>query len=423
MFTKHVRWLVLAGVCGVAAAADLAREIILTPHHGEEREDREIVRWQEKAGRGDATAEAFEQLGWAYVAKARRTLDAGFYTLAEKTVDVLEAQFGARPESRLVRGHVWHNLHRFHAAERVARQLVTERGAPADWALLGDVLIEQGRLSEGIAALQRLMELKPGVEAHSRVAHVRWLKGDLAGAITAMENALAISDGRDAETRAWLLVRLAGFVLQRGDAARALTLATRAIERAPDYPPAFLVQGRALLALGRSGEAIEVLQRAEKLQPLPDYQWWLADALVAAGRSSEASAVEQRLKARGAENDPRTLALFLATRADAVSQALRLARAELKERSDVLSRDALAWSLAANGDLDAAASEMRAALAEGTRDARLSWHAGEIALARGERDAAAAHFAEAAKASSTLTPSERARLAERTTTSASLARH
>ena len=95
-----------------AGATDLDREIILTPQNGTSAEDIAIVRWQTRAGASTVRVEDFERLGWAYVAKARRTLDAGYYKLAEKTTDVAEAQFGSRPELSLLRGY-WFLHHRW----------------------------------------------------------------------------------------------------------------------------------------------------------------------------------------------------------------------------------------------------------------------------------------------------------------------
>src|SRR5687768_527287 len=219
MFAIGVRFTGFLAACTlVAAAGDMERQIVLAPHDGNAAEDREIRLWQERAREPQATSQIFERLGWAYVAKARRTLDAGFYLLAGKTADVAHAQFGQRTETQLLRGHVLHNLHRFRDAEIVARQLVAERGTPADLALLSDALIEQGKLTEGVIILQRLVDARPSLEAFARIAHVRWLKGDLTGAIAMMDAALQASDPRDAETRAWLLTRLSGLYLQRGDA-------------------------------------------------------------------------------------------------------------------------------------------------------------------------------------------------------------
>jgi tetratricopeptide (TPR) repeat protein len=398
-------------VGGAALGADdLTREIVLTPHVGAEREDQEIVRWQSRASDKPERL-AFERLAWAYVAKARRSLDAGYYGLAEKTAAVIEREFGATPETRLIRGHIDHNLHRFASAEALARQLTAERGAPVDFALLSDALIERGCVDEGIAALQRLLELKPGAEAFSRVAHVRWLKGDVDGAVSALRSALQATDRQDAETRAWLLARLSALHLQRGEARLALESADAADRTLSAYPPALLARGRALLALVRVADAVLALREAEQLQPLPEYQWWLADALRLARHDAEADAVEQRLVARGEQNDPRTLALFLATRGRDVVRALRLCERELKEREDVHTHDAWAWAAAAAGKLDEASAATQRALAAGTNDPRFALHAAEIAVRRGDFGSAQAHHVRADAGAAGLTPSERERLA------------
>jgi tetratricopeptide (TPR) repeat protein len=412
---------VLCGCSLLGAATDLDREIVFTPPGGAGPEDREIVRHQQRAQAPAATAEAFERLAWAYVAKARHTLDVGYYKLAEKTVDVTEARFGVAAESRLLRGHVFHQLHRFAEAEKIARSLVQERGTPADLALLSDALMEQGQLPEAIATLQRLVNAKPGMEALSRIAQVRWLKGDVAGAIVALEDALAASAPSDGESRAWLLVRLSALRLQQGDTRLALKLARMAGERVENYAPALLAQGRAQIAQGSIAEALPPLKRAAELQPLPEYQWWFADALRAEGNIGEAEAIERALIGRGAESDPRTLALFLATRGVEHSRALKLARSELARRGDVFSHDALAWTAFAAGEPELARESSRAALVEGTQDARLFLHAGEIARAAGESDQATRLFAQAQGIALTLTPSERAWLAHRIAGAAELA--
>jgi Flp pilus assembly protein TadD len=168
-----------------------------------------------------------------------------------------------------------------------------------------------------------------------------------------------------------------------------------------------LLRGKILLAESRGGEAADALQNAVKLNPLPEYQWTLAEALRVAGREKEASEVEAQLRQRGASSDPRTLALYLATRHESPEMALRLARAELDSRSDVFTHDALAWSLAAAGKLTDAQSEMQRALAEGTQDARLFFHAGIIASQAGLAADAERWLRKASELSHLLLPSER----------------
>jgi tetratricopeptide (TPR) repeat protein len=155
---------------------------------------------------------------------------------------------------------------------------------------------------------------------------------------------------------------------------------------------------------------VEVLQTAAKLNPLPEYQWTLAEALRAAGRENEASAVDRKLRQHGASSDPRTLALFLATRRENPETALRLAQAELDSRSDIFTHDALAWSLAAAGKLTEAHSEMQRALAEGTEDGRLFFHAAVIASEAGRAADAESGLRKASELSHLLLPSERIEL-------------
>ncbi len=394
----------------VLQGAVLEREIVLVPAVGASAEDDEIRRRQVRASAAGAGADAWERLGWAYVAKARRTLDAGSWKLAEATAIAGLATHPSAPELRLLRGHALHNLHRFKAAEEIAAELVRERGAPEDFALLSDARLELGRTAEGIAALERFAALRPGVEALSRIAQVRWLKGDVGGASAALEEAVRAADPRSGETVAWLLVRLSLLRLQTGDVATALQLAERASARVADFAPARLALGRARLARAETEAALVDLRRAVALNPMPEYRWWLAEALRAAGREDEAAAAEATIVRRGAGDDPRTLALFLATRGLDAARAVALARAELRERGDVFAHDTLARALLAAGDAAAADAAMAAALREGTRDARLALHAGEIAAAAGRAAEAAEHFGRARAAAGTLLPSERLRL-------------
>jgi regulator of protease activity HflC (stomatin/prohibitin superfamily) len=100
------------------------------------------------------------------------------------------------------------------------------------------------------------------------------------------------------------------------------------------------------------------------------------------------------------------MAVFLATRHESPETAVRLARAELDSRGDVFTHDALAWSLAAAGNLAEAHSEMQRALAEGTADARLFFHAGVIASQSGHAADADCWLRKASELSQLLLPSE-----------------
>jgi tetratricopeptide (TPR) repeat protein len=383
--------------------------LVLAPQTGDGKTDQEISRRQGEIRGGKNPEIALEQLGWAFVAKARESFDAGFYKLAEQCALVLEQRQPQHHGALLLRGHALHNLHQFKEAESIARQLVAQRGSPLDFGLLGDALMERGRLEEAIAAYQEMTDLKPDAHAHTRIAHVRWLKGDVIGAIEAMQVAAAAASPLAPEFSAWVFTRLAGFQWQAGALAEAQRSCDVALDYQHDYAPALLLRGRMWLADGKNSEAVEVLARAAALNPLPEYQWALADALSEAGRVKEAQAVEENLRRHGAAEDPRSFALFLTTRGETNEIALRLAQSELDSRRDVMTYDALAWALAGMGRISEAQSEMERALSEGTEDARLFFHAAVIASRNGRSTEARQWFEKTSRIAHMLLPSERKR--------------
>jgi len=240
---------------------------------------------------------------------------------------------------------------------------------------------------------------------------VRWLKGDLSGAIEAAELAVNSASPADAESAAWACTRLASYSFQAGEKFNAESSCKAALDFVGDYPPALLLRGRMFLSDGKPVEAAEVIRRAAAANPLPEYQWALAEALREAGKIEEANNVEAEIKRSGVANDPRTCSLFLATRGEQASVALRLAERELECRHDIFTHDALAWALLAAGRCSDAWAAMQHALAEGTKDARLFLHAGAIAARLGRGDAEA-WLSRAREIERLLLPSEQGLLQE-----------
>jgi tetratricopeptide (TPR) repeat protein len=384
--------------------------LVLAPQIGDSHTDREISRLQQQIRNGRNLQLGLEQLGWAFVAKARESFDPGFYKLADQCARCVDKRNPHSQEATLLRAHVLQNLHRFKESETLARRLVEQRGLSFDYGLLGDALMEQGKLTDAVEAYQQMMNLKPDLRAYARAAHMRWLKGDLAGAIDAMELAVGAASPLDGESAAWVNTRLAAYLFQAGKLSEAEQRCAFALSLQSTYAPTLLLKGKILFAQNRLDEAVTALQDAAKLNPLPEYQWTLAEVLCATDRENEAFAVEAQLLQHGASGDPRTLALFLATRHESPGIAIRLARAELDSRSDVFTHDALAWALAAAGNLAEAQDEMQHALAEGTQDARLFFHAGVIASEAGKAADAEGWFRKANELSYLLLPTERTQL-------------
>ena len=370
----------------------------------------EIERMQRLAAIAPDPVPYLERLGWEFVAEARKTHDAAWLALAADAASCIESRVPEAAEALLLRGHVLVSHHRFAEAEVVARKLVARRGAWFDHALLGDALLDQGRVDEAIASYERVMAERPGPEAYSRAAHVRRITGDLAGAIEAMTLAARSADARDPASAAWFRSTLARYELEAGhpDVAAAWIEAALAVD--PDHPDALFARGLYLLGGGRAAAAVEPLARSVAIEPLPAHLWALAEALRETGRVDEAEQVEARLAEEGASEDPRTLALFLAATGRDPARALRLAERELETRRDVFTLDALALALAGVGRIDDARTYSTQALARGTRDARLYLHAALIAKAAGDDAEAARRIEQTRGLAHMLLPSERRQL-------------
>src|SRR5262245_15090410 len=173
-----------------------------------------IARLQQEARSAADPRHVLEKLGWTLVDRSRLTNDPGYYKLAEQTGLCLEAKYPGSPEGLLLRGHALHSEHHFHEAEEVAQQLIKVREAPFDYGLLGDVLMEQGRLHDAVAAYQKMLDLKPNLQSYSRAAHIRWLKGDLRGARQLIQMAASAGSSEEAEPTAWAYTRMALYELQ-----------------------------------------------------------------------------------------------------------------------------------------------------------------------------------------------------------------
>src|SRR5499427_9241566 len=297
---------------GRAPATAAPCEIALAAHPGDAKIDREIVSLQQEIrsnAKAFQAAARIEKLGWSFVEKARESFDPGFYKLAEQCALCLESKQGeskqggqsadkplSTPQSMrsaalLLRGHALHNLHHFGEAEKIARELVETRGLAYDFGLLGDALIEQGKTDEAALAYQKMMDTRPGPQAYGRAAHLRWLKGDTEGARALM--LMSAQSAGQTELAAWAWSKLAMYELQAGEMERARAACDASLSMRSEYAPGLFALGRVLLAENKVGEAVGALERAAHLNPLPEYEWALADALRAENRNDAAEEVER----------------------------------------------------------------------------------------------------------------------------------
>ena len=168
-------------------------------------------------------------------------------------------------------------------------------------------------------------------------------------------------------------------------------LLQQALKTFPDYYLSLEELAEVRLAQHRYSEAVELLEKRNQSFPSPSSHFLAARALEHAGRPAEADKMyaefERAARAQIALPDNANLELiaYYAEHARQPQEALRIARLEMESRHDVWTLDAYAWALYANGQYAEAGQQIEKALAVGTRDAALYYHAGAIEAASGKR--------------------------------------
>lgn len=359
----------------------------LAPVVGNQPVDVEIAALQTQL-QGPAAQDpaVWTRLARTLIRKARESRDERFYAQADAAASralALSPGLVAAQEAHLA---VLLHDHQFSEAYRVAADELRQH--PRDstlWAALGDAALELGDYEAALRAHQTLIDLKPDLRSYSRGAWLRYLTGDAAGAIALMGQAIDAGSPRDPEPRAYCRVQRADLLQRTGrydEARAALDLALREL---PGYAPAQAARAALLLHVSdNAAEALSELALALAAEPQIASRILQIEALEAAGRLHDAQAALPALLRDGERQDPRALALFLASRRQHLDVALRLAGAEAARRPDLWSLDALAWAEERGGQHEAAWRTMARALRLGTVDPGLAFHLGVIAHSRGD---------------------------------------
>ncbi len=216
----------------------------------------------------------------------------------------------------------------------------------------------EGKPEASIQSMREAMKItegRPDMPAevvawyHTMVGHHLIDSGRLEDGELACRKALAIFPN---DYRA--MTGMAEAATWRGDHAGALKWATDAIKLSPQNPEALRLAGEAYAAMGQTRQADE---RSRALRDLAHSFPRIYD---------------------------RHWVMFCCDSGQDLDEALALARKDLELRHDFQGHETLAWACYKKGLLEEADREMTLALARGTQQAPLMYHASVIALARGD---------------------------------------
>ncbi|MEM1092082.1 MAG: hypothetical protein AAF736_01650 [Pseudomonadota bacterium] len=299
--------------------------------------------------------------GWQLAALGQQTGDPGYYRFALAIGRRFRRQPRLHTEAVLLEGYSLQQLHRFDDAYRVVEPLLAIAPIAAVYQLLGDIRLEQGLIDQAAAYYQQQLNLKPSPSAYARGAQVRYLSGDVEGALSLLELALeGATRSSDVRELAFAL-RLGGrFLLTKGESRAASRMLVDSVRLMPS-PSSRLLLARAQLASGQRKAACSTLLGLIDTYPAPDAVAWFDDLAACPGQDG----LRQALRGQVGGVDARGYARYLLLEARETAMAAELLEGELRQR-----RDPLTLALAAWADLDlgyAAAAELkiREALATG----------------------------------------------------------
>lgn len=356
---------------------------------------RTITAAQDRLRRVPADADTWAGLGSAYVEQARITGDATYYGKAQ---GALETSLHHKPDgngpAHLGLGALANARHDFAAARDEGERARAALPDTAEvYGVLADALTQLGEADQARAAVQRMLDLEPGVPAFTRAAYDFEQRGDIDSARQALIRALGASPSP--ADSLFCRYHLGELAFDNGDLDEASSQYEQGLLIDPLDPALLQGRAKATAARGNLNDAItgyaDLAARVPSLQYLHEY----AVLLRAAGRTEDAArqfdllAQQERLLAAAGSTDDLAASVVAADRGDPAA-ALAAAEREWARRQNPLVADAFAWALHLTGrDAEAITYADRAA-ATGWHNAAFAYHRGMILRGLGRAAEAAA---------------------------------
>ncbi|MBM2620259.1 tetratricopeptide repeat protein [Actinoplanes sp. LDG1-06] len=333
------------------------------------------------------------ELGLAYVEQARITADPSRYPLAETALRrSLTVKATDNSDALTGLGALANARHEFAQARTFAQRAL--RANPFDasaYGVLADAETQLGRATQATAAIQRMLDLRPGLAAYARGSYDLEQRGRLTEATRLMQQALnAAVDPADIAFCRSQLGDLAWF---RGDLTSAQAEYDAGLAADPSF--ATLLRGRARIAAstGNLAQAVTDTATIAARTPTPETLSAYGEMLRLAGRDAEAFrqldlavAAHRLFVANGGRDDLTAAQLALAQ--GRPSQAVTAAQSEWRRRPFAEVADVLAQALHAAGRDSEARPYAEKALAASPHNAAFAFHLAQTQLALGDQAAA-----------------------------------
>jgi tetratricopeptide (TPR) repeat protein len=333
------------------------------------------------------------QLAMAYIQESRITGNHAYYDEAAlKLINQVLAKEPQHYDGLAAKATVLLSQHHFTDALTTAQEFVKHYpDAAFGYGLLCDAHIELGNYTEGVAAADKMVAIRPDLRSYSRVAYLREIHGDLAGAKKAME--MAVKSGVDGlEQTEWCRTQLGKLYELTGDTAMASQIYEQSIGFRPDYAYALAGLGRMAQLNGQYLEAIDYFKKASAQTIDYAFDDDMTDCLQklnphAAQQNAQKviAALSQHANDETAEPDKGHYAdkelAYAYLKIGDTQRALEHAMREWMRRPDNIDvNECLAWTYFQQADYGKAANHIERALRTNCQNPLLLYRAGQIFL-------------------------------------------
>jgi tetratricopeptide (TPR) repeat protein len=404
-----LRWIgltaLLIGAVGTAFSAAASRrplETVSAPGLDEAKVlELDLAFYQGRIARDSFSARDHAELARLFLQRARTggSGDADLGRAETHARRSLELRTGRNEEAFHVLAASLMGRHRFAEARAVAERLVAMDSLNrATRAMLGEIQLELGAYGDARRTFGNLFMARYDPAVAPRYARWEEIRGRPVAArhlLRLARDSAARRHGMPVSQLAWFHWRLGDLARRHGRPDEAERELTAGLELAGEDHRLLDGLARVALARGQWQEAAALGERAIARTLDPGTLGLLALAYQAGGEPERAAEYDRAMSvAVGGQSDQfhRLWSLFLLDRGRDVPAALARAREEIRTRRDVYGWDLLAWALYRSGRHAEAATAMDSALALGTRDAMLFFHAGMIDAALGRSEAARGHL-------------------------------
>jgi len=356
--------------------------------------DQQVKAWETSLRNAPDDPKLMTGLVSAYLQKLRETADYRYLDRASQLVERMLERDGGNFETLRFQNEIDLQRHDFRAVAERSRDMIRYNASdPGIWGNLGDSLMELGEYERAREAYMKMFGLRPNLGSYNRLAYLRFVTGNADAAIDLMKEAIEAGSPTP-ENTAWCWAELGDMYFKTGKLDEAEQAYNAALNLFPSLHRASASLGKVQAARGNIAEAIRNYHRALSIVPMVEYAGALDDLYISAGITTKAREQEElidaleKIGAATNEKTNRNLALVLADHNRNLKLALQLMEAEILSRPDVYTWDALAWVLFRSGRVSEAAEASAKALSFNTPEPLFYYHAGAIATASGDREAA-----------------------------------